>query len=262
MSLNVAEAIGQPLQGRRGLILGLADAHSIAWGCAQVAHRQGARVALSCVNDKARLAVQDLAEGLGSPLLVCNVEKEGDVQRTVQAAASALGGLDFVVHSIAWAPLADLHGRVTDSSAAGFARAMHVSCHSFVELARWAEPLMKPGGSLITMSYIGADEAVPNYGLMGPVKAALESTVRYLAAELGPQGLRVHCVSPGPIATRAASGLQQFDRLLQHALEASPLRRGVTLEEIGQCVAFLASPQASGMTGQTLYVDGGLHAVY
>jgi len=257
-----SQALISHLQGKRGLILGLADAHSIAYGCAEAAQAAGAQLLLSCVNEKARLAVSPLAQALGAPLRVCNVEAEGELEKLVLDAAEQLGGLDFVIHSIAWAPLTELHGRVSDSSAAGFARAMEVSCHSFARLARCCEPLMPEGGSLITMSYLGAQQVVPHYGLMGPVKAALEAMVRYLAMELGPRNIRVHAVSPGPIATRAASGLEDFQGLMDDARARSPLRRLVTLQEIGALAAFLASPAAAGMTGQTLFVDAGHHAAH
>ena len=252
-----------PLAGQRALILGLANDHSIAWGCARSLYRDGARLVLSCVNEKAAAVCAPLAASVSAPLLQCDVTRDGDVAALVQAAAEDLGGLDIVVHSIAWAPLEDLHGRFVDVGAEGFARAMHVSCHSFTEVARAAEPHLRAagGGCLVTMSYLGAEGVVPHYGVMGPVKAALESAVRYLAAELGPGGTRVHAVSPGPISTRAASGLLNFDGLLAHARAYAPLRRGVTLDEIGDTVAFLCSPRASGLTGQTLYVDGGLHAI-
>ncbi len=251
-----------PLEGRRGLVFGLANEHSIAWGCAQVLRAQGAELVLSCVNEKARPWAQPLADSIGQPLLCCDVEQPGELDAFVQQAVQLLGGqIDFVVHSIAWAPAADLHGPVLESSAQGFGRAMQVSCHSFAALARAAVPYMTQGGSLVTMSYLGADEAVPHYGLMGPVKAALESLVRYLALELGPQGIRVHAVSPGPVPTRAASGLQDFAALMASAQAQAPLRRLVTLEEIGACVAFLVGPGSTGMTGQTLYVDAGVHAV-
>jgi len=250
-----------PLEGRRGLILGVANEHSIAWGCARVLAARGAQLVLSCLNDKAQGFVAPLAASIGAPLHNCNVEHPGDLEQLVAQAAAHLGGLDFVVHSIAWAPKADLCGRVVDSSAEGFNEAMRVSCHSFAELARLAEPHLSQGGSLITMSYIGADEAVPHYGLMGPVKAALESMVRYMAMELGPKGIRVHAVSPGPMPTRAASGLPEFDQLMTRMAKDAPLGRLVTLDEVGGCVAFLVGPDATGMTGQTLYVDGGVHAV-
>jgi len=251
----------RPLSGHRGLIVGVANEHSIAWGCARSAHSLGASLVLSCLNDKAAGLVAPLAATIGAPLRTCNVEQPGAMRALVDEAANLLGGLDFVVHSIAWAPHDDLFGRVADSSAEGFAQAMRVSCHSFAELARLCEPHLARGGALVTMSYLGAEEAVPHYGLMGPVKAALESMVRYLALELGPAGIRVHAVSPGPVPTRAASGLPEFDALMARAQAQAPLRRLVTLDEIGGCVAFLVGPGASGMTGQTLYVDAGVHAV-
>lgn len=250
-----------PLAGKKGLIIGMANAHSIAWGCAREMHRGGAELVLSCLNDKAHEFVEPLAMELGVPLLTCNVETPGDLATLVTQAIAQLGQLDFVVHSIAWAPLDDLHGDVVNSSAGGFARAMEVSCHSFAQLAQLCRPHMSQGGSLVTMSYQGAAEAIPHYGLMGPVKAALESLVRYMALELGPKGIRVHAVSPGPILTRAASGIEDFDGLMDHARSKSPLGRLVTLEEIGSLTAFLCSDAASGMTGQTIYVDAGCHAV-
>lgn len=250
-----------PLAGRRGLVLGIANEHSIAWGCARILQARGASLVLSCLNDKARPYSQILADSIGAPLMCCDVEQPGDLAAVVAGAVQKLGGLDFVVHCIAWAPKEDLIGRVTDSSANGFNRAMQVSCHSFAELAKLAEPHMATGGTLITMSYIGADGAVPSYGLMGPVKAALESLVRYMALELGPRQLRVHAVSPGPVPTRAASGLPDFYALMARSAHSAPLGRVVTIDEIGGCVAFLVGPDASGMTGQTIYVDGGLHAV-
>jgi enoyl-[acyl-carrier protein] reductase I len=212
-----------------------------------------------CLNAKAAQYVRPLTDPLGVTLLECDVEQPGALESFVAQAQAQLGHFDFVVHSLAWAPLADLHGQVTDSSREGFARAMTISCHSFAELAHLCRPHMPAGGSLVTMSYHGADEVVPHYGLMGPVKAALESTVRYLAAELGQQKLRVHAVSPGPILTRAASGIEHFDELMQNAIERSPLGRLVNLQEIAELTAFLCSPASSGMTGQTLYVDAGHH---
>lgn len=256
--MDLASPVPSPL---RGLLLGVANEHSIAWGCAQVLAARGARLVLACQNEKAEAHVAPLAARIGAPLLRCNVETPGELAATVQTAATLLGGLDFGVHSIAWAPKDDLHGRVLDSTPEGFDQAMRVSCHSFAEMARCMEPHLSNGGALVTMSYIGADEAVPHYGLMGPVKAALESMVRYLAVELGPRNVRVHAVSPGPVPTRAASGLLAFDDLMTRSAQAAPLRRLVTLDEIGRCVAFLVSPDASGMTGQTLYVDAGVHAV-
>jgi enoyl-[acyl-carrier protein] reductase I len=263
--MNIAEVTlsppNLPLVDHAGLVMGLADIHSIAWGCARLLHERGARLVLSCLNEKARTAVQPLADELGAPLLICNVEEPGSIQALADEAAELCGGLDFAVHSIAWAPRDDLHGRVADSSAEGFARAMRVSCHSFAELAHCVEPHLRDGGTLITMSYLGAEEAVPHYGLMGPVKAALESLVRYLALELGPKRIRVHAVSPGPLPTRAASGLTDFEELMAQARDRAPLRRLATLDEVGGCVAYLVGPDATGMTGQTLFVDAGMHAV-
>jgi enoyl-[acyl-carrier protein] reductase I len=249
------------LAGKKGLIVGLANAHSIAYGCMCEASAQGAQIVASCLNEKALKYAQPLADELGMPLLTCDVETPGAMQALVERAVQQLGQLDFVVHSIAWAPLDDLHGDVVSSSSVGFARAMEVSCHSFATLAQLCVPHMKQGGSLVTMSYLGAAEAVPHYGLMGPVKAALESLVRYMALELGPKGIRVHAVSPGPIPTRAASGIESFDELMIHAQKKAPLGRLVTLQEIAQLSAFLCSDASSGMTGQTIYVDAGCHAV-
>jgi enoyl-[acyl-carrier protein] reductase I len=250
------------LQGKRGLILGVANEHSIASGCAHVAARLGARLVLGCANAKTLVYAAPVAAAVRAPLLTCDVEQPGDIDALVRQAVTHLGGLDFAIHSVAWAPTADLHGRVTDSSGAGFLRAMQISCHSFAELAHACEPHLRDGGgSLLTMSYLGADAAVPHYGVMGPVKAALESLVRYLALELGPQRIRVSAVSPGPVPTRAASGLDEFEALMRRACERAPLRRLVTLDEIGQLAAFLAGDAASGMSGQTIYVDGGYHAV-
>ena len=249
------------LHGKRGLILGVANDHSIAWGCARLMRQMGAEIVATCLNDKARTYVEPLTKSMGIDLVNCNVEDENALESLVKHAVDKLGGLDFVIHSIAWAPLEDLHGQVVDSSSAGFARAMEVSCHSFASLAKFCAPHMSAGGSMLTMTYLGADEAVPHYGLMGPVKAALESLVRYMALELGPKAIRVHAVSPGPIPTRAASGIASFDELMQSAISKSPLGRLVTLDEVAQLCAFLCTDASSGMTGQTIYVDAGCHAV-
>ncbi|MFG6456309.1 enoyl-ACP reductase FabI [Roseateles sp. BYS96W] len=248
------------LQGRRGLIVGIANDQSIAWGCARACRAAGAELALTWLNDKARPHVEPLADQLGATLrLPLDVERPDELEAVFAAIDNTWGGLDFLVHSIAFAPKADLQGRVVDSSAAGFARAMDISCHSFLRMARLAEPLMTQGGSLVTMSYLGAEEVVANYGLMGPVKAALESSVRYLAAELGPKGISVNAVSPGPMATRAASGLPHFDELLERSRERAPLRRLVDIDEVGALCRFLASEPGRALTGNVLYVDAGLH---
>ena len=249
------------LSGKKGLILGVANDQSIAWGCALMAKQMGADVMVTCLNEKAKGYVEPLTKTEKIDLEICNVEDPGALEALVNTAVKKFGQLDFVIHSIAWAPLEDLHGRVVDSSSMGFARAMEVSCHSFATLAKLCVPHMPKGGALLTMTYLGADEAVPHYGLMGPVKAALESLVRYMAVELGGSGIRVHAVSPGPILTRAASGIDHFDELMREAAQKSPLGRPVRLEEIASLSTFLCSDAASGMTGQTIYVDGGCHAV-
>ena len=249
------------LSGKKGLILGVANDQSIAWGCALMAKQMGAEVMVTCLNEKAKGYVEPLTKAEQIDLQVCNVEDPGALEVLVNNAVKKFSQLDFVIHSIAWAPLEDLHGRVVDSSSVGFARAMEVSCHSFATLAKLCAPHMPKGGALITMTYLGADEAVPHYGLMGPVKAALESLVRYMAVELGGNGIRVHAVSPGPILTRAASGIDHFDELMRDAAQKSPLGRPVRLEEIASLCTFLRSDAVSGMTGQTIYVDGGCHAV-
>lgn len=249
------------LRGKRGLVLGLANEHSIAWGCARLARLQGADLIACCLNDKSREYVEPLTKALDIDLLNCDVEQSDQLVAVTDYITAKFGTLDFVIHSVAWAPAADLRGRVVDSSSVGFSRAMAISCHSFAAISKLCAPLMKAGGTLITMTYLGAEEVVPNYGLMGPVKAALESLVRYMAVELGPQAIRVHAVSPGPIMTRAASGLVDFDDILESARRKSALGRLVTLEEIAQLTAFLCSPAASGMTGQTIFIDAGCHAV-
>jgi len=249
------------LAGKKGLILGAANEHSIAWGCALMAKQMGADVMVTCLNEKARPYVEPLTSAHCIHLEACNVEETGALESLVDIAFKKLGQFDFVIHSIAWAPLEDLHGRVIDSSSVGFSRAMEVSCHSFATLAKLCAPHMQKGGAMLTMTYLGANEVVPHYGLMGPVKAALESLVRYMAVELGPLKIRIHAVSPGPILTRAASGIESFDELLKHADEKSPLGRAVELQEIANLCVFLCSDAASGMTGQTIYIDGGCHAV-
>lgn len=249
------------LAGKKGLVLGVANDQSIAWGCARLARAQGADIVATCVSEKARKWVEPLTSAIGVDLVPCNVEVDGQLEALVQHAVNKLGKLDFVIHSIAWAPLEDLHGAVVDSSREGFARAMNISCHSFAEVAKLCAPYMTDGGSMITMSYLGSVVAVPHYGLMGPVKAALESTVRYMAQELGPKNIRVHAVSSGPILTRAASGLADFDTFMETARAKAPLQRLVTLDEIAQLSTFLCSDAASGMTGQTIYVDAGVNAV-
>ncbi|MFY3002326.1 enoyl-ACP reductase FabI [Achromobacter xylosoxidans] len=251
-----------PLAGKRGLVTGIANADSIAWGCAKAFRAMGAELAVTYLNDKARPHVEPLARQVDAPLLMpLDLLREGELEAVFERIATEWGGLDFVLHSIAYAPRDDLHGRVTDCSRAGFLTAMDVSCWSFIRMAKLAEPLMPAGGTLFCMSYYGSQMVVEHYNMMGPVKAALESATRYLAAELGPQGIRVHAISPGPLKTRAASGIAEFDALLDRAQAKAPARSLVSIDDVGEATAWLATDAARRMTGQTLYIDGGYHII-
>ena len=250
------------LNGKKGLVVGVANNKSIAYGCAKAFKLCGAELAITYLNEKAEPHVRPIAELLGaSMILPLDVEAEGQDEALFKAIEEKWGKLDFLVHSIAFAPKDDLHCRVVDSSREGFLRAMDISCHSFVRLAKLAEPLMKEGGCLLTMSYLGADEVIDNYGIMGPVKAALQAASRYLAAELGPKGIRVHAISPGPLQTRAASGIPHFDQLMQDAIDRAPLHKLVSIEDIGALSAYLVSDVARSLTGGTIYIDGGYNIV-
>lgn len=248
------------LAGRRGLVVGIANDHSIAAGCARAFARCGARLGATYLNERALPFVKPVADALGVEWLApCDVREEGQLEALFEEVATRWGGLDFLLHSIAFAPRDDLQGRVTDCSDAGFALAMSVSCHSFIRMARLAEPLMNEGGCLLTVTFYGSERVVAHYNLMGPVKAALESATRYLAAELGPANIRVHAISPGPIATRAASGIERFDELLARAAEQAPEPSPVTIDDVGALAAFLASDAARHITGTIVPVDGGQH---
>jgi enoyl-[acyl-carrier protein] reductase I len=250
------------LHGKKGLVVGVANNQSIAYGCARAFELCGADLAITYLNAKAEPHVRPLAEILGATIIEpLDVEQPGELEAVFKRIEEKWGRLDFLLHSIAFAPKDDLHGRVTDCSREGFMRAMDISCHSFARMARLAEPLMREGGCLLTMSYMGADEVINNYGMMGPVKAALQSVSRYLAAELGPKGIRVHAISPGPLKTRAASGIKSFDALMEKAVERAPLHTLVSIEDIGALAAFLASDVAKTMTGGTIHIDGGYHVV-
>ncbi|MFA6279388.1 MAG: enoyl-ACP reductase FabI [Bdellovibrionales bacterium] len=249
-----------PLAGKKGLVIGIANDSSIAWGCGEAFRRFGADLAVTYLNEKTKQYVEPLAERLEAKIfLPCDVREEGALEAVFAAIEKQWGQLDFVLHSIAFAPREDLHGRLTDSSQEGFKVAMDVSCHSFIRTAKLAEPLMKNGGSLFAMSYYGAEKVVEHYNLMGPVKAALEASVRYLAYELGGKGIRVHAISPGPIKTRAASGIAHFDELMEKAAERAPMQRLVSIDDVGAATALLATDAAKLITGETLYIDGGLH---
>ncbi len=250
------------LSGLRGLVVGIANEHSIAFGCAAKLRAFGAELAVTYLNDKAKPYLQPLAQEIDPAMILpLDVQQPGQMEAVFEQVRQQWGRLDFLIHSIAFAPRQDLHGRVTDCSADGFQQAMFVSCYSFIEMARRAEPLMSHGGCLIAMSYYGADKVVSNYNIMGPVKAALEASVRYLANELAPDNIRVFAVSPGPLKTRAASGIAQFDELIEDAVRRAPAKRLVDIAEVGRVVAFLVGGAASGMTGDTIYVDAGLHIV-
>nr|WP_315254590.1 enoyl-ACP reductase FabI [uncultured Duganella sp.] len=254
------ETIYPILTGKRALVVGVANEHSIAWGCALAFRKLGAEVVLTYLNEKALPHVAPLAEQIDAQLLPLDVTQAGQLE-AVFATLAEQGKLDILVHSIAFAPKDDLQGGLLECSLEGFLKAMDVSCHSFVRMARLAAPLMKEGGSMFAMSYHGADKVVPNYNVMGPVKAALEASCRYLAYELGPRDIRVHAISPGPLQTRAASGLKDFDHLLSEAIQRAPLGELVDIIDVGNTCAYLASPYAKRLTGSTVYVDGGLNII-
>lgn len=250
------------LKGKKGLVIGIANDQSIAYGCAAAFREAGAELAITYLNEKARPFVEPARAQLAADIfLPCDVREPGQVSALFDHIAQKWGKLDFLLHSVAFAPREDLHGRVTDCTREGFDMAMNVSCHSFIRMARRAEPLMKDGGALMTMSFYGAEKVVDNYNVMGPVKAALEASVRYMAAELGPKGIRVYTISPGPVPTRAASGIDRFDELMEAAAVRAPRQSIVTIEQVGNVAAFLASDQADGMTGNLVYVDNGYNVM-
>jgi enoyl-[acyl-carrier protein] reductase I len=250
------------LKGSKALVTGIANDQSIAWGCAKAFRAFGADVAVTYLNDKARPYVEPLAKEVDASIVMpLDVQAEGQLEAVMARIEEQWGKLDICLHSIAFAPKQDLQGRVVDCSKHGFLLAMDVSCWSFIRMAKLAEPLMKSGGTLFTMTYYGSQMVVENYNLMGPVKAALESATRYLAAELGPKGIRVHAISPGPLKTRAASGITEFETLLQKAQAKAPTRSLVSIDDVGAAVAFLATSAARLITGETLYIDGGYHII-
>ena len=250
------------LEGYRGLIVGIANDQSIAWGCAKAFRALGADVAVTYLNDKAKKYVEPLAQALEAPIFMpLDVNVPGQMEAVFERIAKDWGQLDFAVHSIAFSPKDTLCGRVVDAPRDGFLATMDVSCWTFLRMAHLAEPLMTRGGTLFTMTYYGSQMVVENYNIMGVAKAALESAVRYMAAELGPKGIRVHAISPGPLATRAASGIPEFDELLDKAKSKAPVRSLVSIDDVGIATAFLAHDGARLITGETLYVDGGYHII-
>ena len=246
------------LAGQKALVIGVANDQSIAYGCAKAFRTVGAEVAITWLNERARPYVEPLAQELEAPITgALDVAVPGQMEALFDRIRADWGKLDILVHSIAYAPKADLQGGLLDCSADGFATAMDISCHSFIRMAKLAVPLMTDGGTMFAMSYYGANRVVANYNVMGPVKAALEAACRYLAYELGPQGIRVHAISPGPLKTRAASGLKDFELLLNEAAEKAPLGELIDIMDVGFTCAYLATSLAKRITGGTVFVDGG-----
>ena len=250
------------LAGQKALVVGAANDQSRAYGCAKAFRTVGAELAITRLNERARAYVEPLARELQAGITgALDVSVPGQLEAMFERISRDWGTLDILVHSIAFAPREDLQGGLLNCSAEGFAKAMDVSCHSFIRMAKLAAPLMKNGGTMFAMSYYGANRVVPNYNVMGPVKAALEAACRYLAYELGPQGIRVHAISPGPLKTRAASGLKDFELLLNEAAEKAPLGELVDIMDVGFACAYLATSLARRITGGTVYVDGGANIV-
>jgi len=250
------------IAGKKGLVVGIANERSIAAGCARAFRDAGAELAVTYLNENARPFVEPLATAIGANIVMpLDVEQDGSLESLFERIRGEWGRLDFLLHSTANCPKADLHGRLVDSSRHGFAQAMDVSVHSFVRMARLAEPLMPEGGCLLTVSYYGAEKVVDHYNVMGPVKAALEASVRYLAAELGPKKIRVNALSPGPLRTRAASGIDHFDELIDQARNRAPERQLVTIEDVGAVAAGLVSDAARSITGNIEFVDAGYHVM-
>lgn len=246
------------LEDKKGIIFGMANEHSIAYGVAKVCRAAGAEIGVTYLNEKAEPYVRPLAEELESAIVMpCNVQQPGDLEMVFSRVKQQWGRLDFLLHAIAYAPLSDLRSRLVDVSLAGWTIAMDVSVHSFIRMARLAEPLMTGGGCLLTLSYLGGERVIRNYRMMGPVKAALQQTTQYLAAELGDKGIRVHTISPGPIMTRAASGLADFEELLQEQYARAPENYMVSIEDVGFLAAYLVSDRSKGMTGSLIYLDSG-----
>lgn len=250
------------LAGKRGLVMGIANEHSIAAGCATVAHASGAQLAVTYANEKSKSYVAPVAQQVeASVFMPLDVEIDGQMEAVFDAISEKWGRLDFLLHSIAYCPKDDLHGPVSQCSKEGFARAMDISVHSFIRATRLAVPLMAEGGSILTMSYYGAEKVVDHYNIMGPVKSALQGTVRYLAAELGPQQIRVNAISPGPVQTRAGSGIAHFDTLIDEARTHAPERSLVSIQDVGNMAVGLVSDLSRKVTGNIAYVDGGYHVM-
>lgn len=250
------------LTGMRGLVVGIANHQSIAWGCAKALHACGADLAITYLNEKAEPHVRPLAQELGSRILLpLDVQVADQLEGVFERLGRDWGGLDFLLHAVAFAPREDLQGRVTDCSREGFLTAMEISVYSLIRMAKFAEPLMRHGGSILTLTFLGSQRVLENYSVMGPVKAALEGAVKYLAIELGSKGITVNAISPGPIATRAASGIKNFDKLTERTQMRLPGQELADIEDVGALAAFLAGPGARKITGATHYVDCGYHVI-
>ncbi len=257
---------GTLMQGKRGVVMGVANERSIAWGIAAACAAQGAELAFTYQGDALGKRVRPLAESVGSSLVVpCDVADDASIDSAFAAIGNAWclegPGIDFLVHAIGWADKAYLRGKYLDTPRQAFLVAMDISCFSFTAVAQRAVPLMRPGGSLLTLTYLGAERVMPHYNVMGVAKAALESSVRYLAADLGGQGIRVNALSAGPMKTLAASGIGDFRYILRWNQYNSPLERNVSLEEVGGAGLYLLSPLSSGVTGEVHHVDSGYHVV-
>ena len=258
----IPSAPAKLLEGKKGLIVGIANDHSIAWGCATAFRALGSQLAVTYLNEKAKTYVEPLARELEAAILMpLDVRVPGQTEAVFERITKDWGELDFVVHSIAFSPKEALQSRVVDVERDGFLSTMEVSCWSFIRMAHLAEPLMKNGGTLFTMTYYGSQMVVKNYNIMGLAKAALEAAVRYIAAELGPKGIRVHAISPGPLQTRAASGIPEFDALLDKAMAKAPARSLVNIDDVGVATAILAHDAAKLITGDTVFIDGGYHII-
>jgi enoyl-[acyl-carrier protein] reductase I len=250
------------LDGKRGLVLGIANKRSIAWGIAQAAHREGARLAVTYQGERLLENVRELSAQLRDPLVLpCDVSKDDDLKALAASVREGLGGLDFVVHAVAFALREELDGEFLNTSREGYRLAQDISSYSLTALARETAPLMESGGSIVTLSYLGGERVVPHYNVMGVAKAALEMSVRYLAADLGPKGIRVNAISAGPIKTLAASGVHGLSKMLEYHRTHAPLRRTTDQEEVGDTALFLLSHLSRGVTGEVIHVDGGFHVM-
>jgi enoyl-[acyl-carrier protein] reductase I len=251
------------LEGKKGLVVGVANKRSLAWGIARAAHREGAQLALSYQGDRLRESVEGLAASLqGSLVLHCDVTADDTVERCFEAIAKEWGNLDFLVHAVAFANREDLEGEFLNTSRDGFTQSLEVSAYSLTALARRAAPLMEGrNGSILTLSYLGAERVIAHYNVMGVAKAALEASVRYLAADLGPRGIRVNGISAGPVRTLAAAGVTGFPKMLDVVKEKAPLRRNVDIDDVGDAAAFFLSDLSRAVTGEVLYVDAGYHHI-